>query len=102
MSWVKCAPYHTTTSAPLTGSPFTLFSLLGIAVLVGPVGKNAILLVAYTDTLRKQWDEIWETCLKDQGGNVPGKTIIFAMTKAHADRIGQARNQRCVYGCAGG
>ena len=38
----------------LTGSPFTLFSLLGIAVLVGLVGKNAILLVDYTDTLRKR------------------------------------------------
>ncbi len=37
-----------------TGSPFTLFSLLGIAVLVGLVGKNAILLVDYTDTLRKR------------------------------------------------
>jgi HAE1 family hydrophobic/amphiphilic exporter-1 len=38
----------------LTASPFTLFSLLGIAVLVGLVGKNAILLVDYTDTLRKR------------------------------------------------
>jgi hydrophobic/amphiphilic exporter-1 (mainly G- bacteria), HAE1 family len=38
----------------LTRSPFTLFSLLGIAVLVGLVGKNAILLVDYTDTLRKR------------------------------------------------
>ncbi len=38
----------------LTKSPFTLFSLLGVAVLVGLVGKNAILLVDYTDTLRKR------------------------------------------------
>jgi HAE1 family hydrophobic/amphiphilic exporter-1 len=38
----------------ITGSPFTLFSLLGVAVLVGLVGKNAILLVDYTDTLRRR------------------------------------------------
>src|SRR5207237_6274555 len=36
----------------LTGTPFTLFSLLGFAVLVGLVGKNAILLVDYTEILR--------------------------------------------------
>ena len=36
----------------LTHTPFTLFSLLGVAVLVGLVGKNAILLVDYTDDLR--------------------------------------------------
>ena len=38
----------------LTGSPFTLFSLLGVAMLVGLVGKNAILLVDFTDTLRRR------------------------------------------------
>lgn len=36
----------------LTRTPFTLFSLLGFAVLVGLVGKNAILLVDYTEILR--------------------------------------------------
>ena len=36
----------------LTNTPFTLFSLLGFAVLVGLVGKNAILLVDYTEILR--------------------------------------------------
>jgi HAE1 family hydrophobic/amphiphilic exporter-1 len=36
----------------LTKTPFTLFSLLGFAVLVGLVGKNAILLVDYTEILR--------------------------------------------------
>lgn len=41
----------------LTGTPFTLFSLLGFAVLLGLVGKNAILLVDYTDTLRKRGHE---------------------------------------------
>jgi type I restriction enzyme R subunit len=43
--------------------------------------------VSNRDTLRKQWEEIMETCLKDQSGQLPGKTIIFAMTKKHAHRI---------------
>ena len=30
-----------------------------------------------------------ETCLKDQSGQLPGKTIIFAMTKKHAHRIAE-------------
>jgi hydrophobic/amphiphilic exporter-1 (mainly G- bacteria), HAE1 family len=38
----------------VTGNSFSLFSLLGIAMLVGLVGKNAILLVDFTDTLRKR------------------------------------------------
>ncbi len=29
----------------------------------------------------------WNVCIKDRAGNLPGKTIIFAMTKAHANRI---------------
>src|SRR5439155_6346818 len=36
----------------LTRTPFTLFSLLGFAVLVGLVGKNAILLVDFTEILK--------------------------------------------------
>jgi hydrophobic/amphiphilic exporter-1 (mainly G- bacteria), HAE1 family len=36
----------------LTHTAFTLFSLLGFAVLVGLVGKNAILLVDYTKILQ--------------------------------------------------
>lgn len=38
----------------LTGTPFTVFSVLGFFLLLGLVGKNAILLVDYTDTLRKR------------------------------------------------
>src|SRR5581483_191702 len=38
----------------LTHTPFTLFSLLGFAVLVGLVGKNAILLVDYTEILQQR------------------------------------------------
>ncbi len=26
-------------------------------------------------------------CIKDAGGHLPGKTIVFAMTKDHAERI---------------
>ena len=43
--------------------------------------------VSNKDTLRKQWEEIMETCLKDQSGQLPGKTILFAMTKDHAARV---------------
>jgi type I restriction enzyme R subunit len=45
--------------------------------------------VTNKDTLRKQWEEVMETCLKDQSGQLPGKTIIFAMTKKHAHRIAE-------------
>ncbi|HEY3081530.1 MAG TPA: efflux RND transporter permease subunit [Chloroflexota bacterium] len=38
----------------LTHNPFTIFSMIGIVVLSGLVGKNAILLVDYTDRLRRQ------------------------------------------------
>src|SRR6266851_3432389 len=45
--------------------------------------------VSNRDTLRKQWEEVMETCLKDQSGQLPGKTIVFAMTKRHAHRIAE-------------
>ena len=38
----------------MTHTPFTLFSLLGFAVLLGLVGKNAILLVDYTEILEQR------------------------------------------------
>jgi len=43
--------------------------------------------VTNKDTLRKQWEEIWDVCLKDESGQLPGKTIVFAMTQAHALRL---------------
>ena len=46
--------------------------------------------VSNRDTLRRQWEEIMEVCIKDRGGNLPGKTIVFAITKTHADRIRDA------------
>ncbi len=43
--------------------------------------------VSDKDTLRKQWAEVWDVCLKEESGQLPGKTIIFAMTQAHAERL---------------
>jgi type I restriction enzyme, R subunit len=43
--------------------------------------------VSNKDTLRRQLEEFMEVCLKDQSGQLPGKTIVFAMTKKHAHRI---------------
>ena len=39
------------------------------------------------DTLRKQWEEIMDKCYRDQSGQLPGKTIVFAMTQEHALRL---------------
>lgn len=43
--------------------------------------------VSNKDTLRKQWEEIWDNCLKDESGQLPGKTIVFALTQEHALRL---------------
>lgn len=43
--------------------------------------------VSNKDTLRKQWEEIIAVCFKDESGQLPAKTIIFAMTQAHAQRL---------------
>ncbi|WP_220593631.1 DEAD/DEAH box helicase family protein [Oscillochloris sp. ZM17-4] len=45
--------------------------------------------VSNTDTIRKQWQEIWDACLKDESGQQPGKTIVFAMTQKHALRLAE-------------
>ena len=50
-------------------------------------GTDLEVLVSNKDTLRKQWEEIMNVCIKDRSGSLPGKTIIFAMTKEHARRI---------------
>jgi len=46
--------------------------------------------VSNRDTLRKQWEEIWDVCRKDSSGQLPGKTIVFAMTQQHALRLQDA------------
>ncbi|MEK6753919.1 MAG: DEAD/DEAH box helicase family protein [Chloroflexota bacterium] len=43
--------------------------------------------VSNRGTIRKQWEEIWDICKKDSSGQLPGKTIIFAMTQDHALRL---------------
>ena len=43
--------------------------------------------VSNRDTIRKQWQEIWDECYKDESGQIPGKTIVFAMTQDHALRL---------------
>ncbi len=50
-------------------------------------GTDLEVKVSNKDTLRKQWEEIWNVCLKDESGQLPGKTIIFAMTQDHALRL---------------
>ncbi len=45
--------------------------------------------VSNKDTLRRQWQEIMDVCYKDQSGQLPGKTIVFAMTQEHALRLGE-------------
>jgi hypothetical protein len=51
--------------------------------------------VSNRDTLRKQWEEAMDACLKDQSGQLPGKTIVFAMTKDHAERTRVVRSASC-------
>src|SRR6266404_7228212 len=50
-------------------------------------GTDLEVLVTNRDTLRRQWEEITNVCVKDRSGSLPGKTIIFAMTKEHGNRI---------------
>ena len=52
-------------------------------------GTDIEVTVSNKDTLRKQWEEVIENCLNDQSGQLPGKTIVFAMTKKHAHRIAE-------------
>jgi len=43
--------------------------------------------VTNEDTLRNQWNEFMDVCLKDESGQLPGKSIVFAITQAHAERL---------------
>lgn len=49
--------------------------------------------VSNKDTIRRQWEEILEICYKDQSGQLPGKTIVFAMTQDHALRLEEIFNE---------
>lgn len=46
--------------------------------------------VTNRDTLRRQWEEIISVCHRDQSGQYPAKTIVFAMTQEHAVRLQRA------------
>ena len=48
--------------------------------------------VTNKDTLRAQWEEFMDNCLKDKSGQYPGKTIIFAVTHNHAMRLSETFN----------
>jgi type I restriction enzyme R subunit len=50
-------------------------------------GTDLEVLVTNKDTIRRQWEEIINVCIKDSTGSTPGKTIVFAMTKEHANRV---------------
>ena len=45
--------------------------------------------VSNKDTLRKQWQEIMDVCYMDESGQLPGKTIVFALTQEHAVRLAE-------------
>jgi hydrophobic/amphiphilic exporter-1 (mainly G- bacteria), HAE1 family len=62
----------------ITATPFTLFSLLGFTLLVGLVGKNAILLVDYTDTLRRRGESRTEALL--EAGPTRLRPIVMTTT----------------------
>jgi type I restriction enzyme R subunit len=49
--------------------------------------------VTNKDTLRRQWEELMDVCLKDSIGQSPGKTIIFAITHDHAMRLAEVFNE---------
>ena len=48
--------------------------------------------VTNKDTLFRQWEEFMEVAHKDNSGQLPAKTIIFAITQNHALRLEEAFN----------
>lgn len=49
--------------------------------------------VTNKDTLRRQWAEFMEICYKDAGGQLPAKSIVFAITHKHALRLEETFNE---------
>lgn len=49
--------------------------------------------VTNSKTLHRQWEEFMDVCHKDAGGQLPAKTIVFAITHKHALRLEEAFNQ---------
>jgi len=48
--------------------------------------------VTNKDTLRAQWEEFMEYALSDKSGQLPGKSIVFAITHKHAMRLAETFN----------
>jgi type I restriction enzyme R subunit len=49
--------------------------------------------VTNKDTLRAQWEEFMEYALSDKSGQLPGKSIVFAITHNHAMRLAETFNE---------
>jgi type I restriction enzyme R subunit len=49
--------------------------------------------VTNRDTLRAQWEEFMDFCYKDATGQLPGKSIVFAVTHGHAMRLAETFNE---------
>ncbi|MBS4027194.1 MAG: DEAD/DEAH box helicase family protein [Ignavibacteriales bacterium] len=49
--------------------------------------------VTNKDTLKRQWEEFMDFCIKDATGQLPGKTIVFAITHKHAMRLAETFNE---------
>ncbi len=49
--------------------------------------------VTNKDTLHRQWEEFMDVCYKDATGQLPAKTIVFAITQKHAFRLEEAFNE---------
>lgn len=49
--------------------------------------------VTNKSTLHKQWEELMDVCHKDASGQLPAKTIVFAITQKHALRLEEAFNE---------
>lgn len=49
--------------------------------------------VTNKDTVRVQWEEFMDNCLKDKPGQYPGKSIVFAVTHKHAMRLAETFNE---------
>ena len=43
--------------------------------------------VSNRDTLRRQWEDLMQVCHKDESGQYPGKTIVFAVAQNHVLRL---------------
>jgi multidrug efflux pump subunit AcrB len=88
----------------LTATNFTLFALLGLSLLMGLVGKNAILLVDYPDTLRKRGDSRLEALLEagptlgDQLGEGVRWRRIEIAPKMSIQRAGFESDVECACG----